>query len=58
MRFGMRVRPLVGLLAALVRLAATDYHGSPTGGTRRWGGPPGRAECGRASGILIGKAER
>jgi hypothetical protein len=58
MRFGTRVLPMVGLLAALGRLAATTTTAGRCRNDQRPGGHPGRADRGRASGILIGKGER
>lgn len=58
MRFGTRVVPMVGLLAALGRLAAaTTAAGRWRGGPRR-GHPLGRADRGEASGSLIRKDVR
>jgi hypothetical protein len=58
MRFGTRVLPMVGLLAALGRLATTTTTAGRCRDDQRSGGLPGGADRGRASGILIGKDER
>lgn len=58
MRFGTRVLPMVGLLAAQGWLATTTTTAGRCRDDQRSGGLPGRADRGRVSGILIGKDER
>jgi hypothetical protein len=64
MPFDTRVVPMVGLRAALVRVAATTTAARPAApeggcrGERERGGPPGRTDRGRVSRMLIGRDER
>lgn len=55
MRFGTRMLPTVGPLAALGRLAAAATTAGRCRSGQRRDGPPGYAGAGPASGILDGK---